>query len=68
MAPRQILTIDGRKFKIYEKSIYVEGVVPLFYFARPVTEFDCRHLAKLIELGRKSTYGGSRLLRKLDRT
>ena len=67
MAPRQILTIAGRKFRIYEKSIGVEGVQPFFYFARAVTKKDCYHLAKLIELDNKNN-GDGRLLRKLDST
>ena len=49
---RMQITVAGITFRLYEKSIKVDGIAGIFFFNRPVDKKDVFHLAELIELGR----------------
>jgi len=53
MAPKKTGKVAGVNYQLYEKSVSIQGVVPIFYFGRLVDEDDVRHLAKLIQLGKE---------------
>jgi len=53
MAPKKTGRVAGVGYQLYEKSIGIQGIVPVFYFGRLVEEEDVRHLAKLIRLGKE---------------
>jgi len=53
MAPKQSGRVDGVGYELYEKSIKIQGIVPVFYFGRLVEEADVRHLVQLIHLGKE---------------
>lgn len=50
---RQVYTVNGRKFKLFSRSIQVEGIADFFFYDRPVEKKDVVHLVELIELGRQ---------------
>jgi len=48
------VALDDILYTLYEKSIKVQGVATVFYYARPVTEDDMRMLHKIYKLGREA--------------
>ena len=62
MAEKDKLVYKDVCFRLYEKSILVDGIPRAFYFEREVTRDDALHLIELIDIGRATLKNELRIM------
>jgi hypothetical protein len=51
MAEKRLLIIDGIRYKVFDKSIIVEGIAEPIYYGREVIDEDAFILGRIASLG-----------------